>query len=98
MNATLKTTLVAGALALTASPALASSTPPSNQGTANIPSTVTAPSNQGTSHSQSTPGPHASLPAKAKAYGKYCQGESKQHSAGEHGNPNDENDEKRAAH
>jgi len=35
----------------------------------------------------STPGPKASLPAKAKAYGKYCQGESKKHVAGTPGTP-----------
>jgi len=35
----------------------------------------------------STPGPHASLPAKAKAYGKYCQGQSKTHVAGTPGTP-----------
>ena len=34
-----------------------------------------------------TPGPKASLPAKAKAYGKYCQGESKKHVAGTPGTP-----------
>ena len=36
--------------------------------------------NPGTSHHSATPGPHASLPAKAKAYGKYCKAESKKHS------------------
>lgn len=34
-----------------------------------------------------TPGPNASLPAKAKAYGKYCQAESKKHVAGQKGTP-----------
>jgi hypothetical protein len=33
------------------------------------------------------PGPGASLPAKAKAYGHYCQGQSKKHVAGERGTP-----------
>jgi hypothetical protein len=46
------------------------------QGTSNAPSD---PGSQGTSHKPSTPGPKASLPAKAKAYGHYCQGQSKQH-------------------
>lgn len=32
-----------------------------------------------------TPGPKASLPEKAKAYGVYCRGESKQHVKGEQG-------------
>jgi hypothetical protein len=42
-----------------------------------------APENPGGDH----PGPSASLPAKAKAYGKYCQGESKKHVAGQKGTP-----------
>lgn len=32
-----------------------------------------------------TPGPKADLPAKAKAYGQYCKGESKEHVKGEKG-------------
>jgi hypothetical protein len=46
--------------------------PPDNQGTANKPSDTGKPSG--------LPGPHASLPAKAKAYGKLCQGQSKKRS------------------
>jgi hypothetical protein len=34
-----------------------------------------------------TPGPGASLPEKAKAYGVYCKGESKRHVEGEKGTP-----------
>jgi hypothetical protein len=33
------------------------------------------------------PGPKASLPAKAKAYGRYCQNQSKKHVAGQKGTP-----------
>jgi hypothetical protein len=33
------------------------------------------------------PGPSASLPAKAKAYGRYCQGQSKKHVVGQKGTP-----------
>jgi hypothetical protein len=33
------------------------------------------------------PGPNASLPAKAKAYGRYCQNQSKTHVAGQSGTP-----------
>jgi hypothetical protein len=44
-------------------------------------------SNPSGSHSSSTPGPHAVLPAKAKAYGVYCAKESKQHVAGQKGTP-----------
>src|SRR5918996_4525576 len=79
-----KLALVVGALAFSAAPALAgqpSSVPPDNQGTAQTPG-------QGKSHFPSnTPGPSASLPAKAKAYGFYCQGESKKHVKGEQGTP-----------
>jgi hypothetical protein len=35
--------------------------------------------------SEPAPGPEAGLPAKAKAYGRYCKGESKQHVKGEKG-------------
>jgi|SRR5690242_2069523 len=45
------------------------------------------PSNQGTAHKPSTPGPNASPSAKAKAYGKFCQGQSKTHVAGTPGTP-----------
>jgi hypothetical protein len=33
------------------------------------------------------PGPGASLPAKAKAYGRYCQNQSKKHVGGQTGTP-----------
>ncbi len=72
--------LVIAAMALSAAPALAAQpdgVPPANQGTAHN------PSNQG----NDSPGPKAGLPAKAKAYGKYCQGESKKHVDGEKGTP-----------
>jgi hypothetical protein len=72
---------VVAALALGAVPALAlAQGQPS--GTPSGP-----PTNQGTAHKPSTPGPSATLPAKAKAYGKYCQTESKKHVAGQHGTP-----------
>jgi hypothetical protein len=44
------------------------------------PPTTTPPDNQGTEHKPATPGPHAGLPAKAKAYGRFCSEESKKHS------------------
>jgi hypothetical protein len=62
------------------------STPPSNHGTEHKPDS-TPPSNEGTEHKPTTPGPKAGLPAKAKAYGRYCQGESKKHVEGEKGTP-----------
>jgi hypothetical protein len=40
---------------------------------------------QGNGHGP--PGPNATQPTKAKAYGKYCQGESKKHVAGTPGTP-----------
>jgi hypothetical protein len=45
------------------------------------------PTNQGTAHKPSTPGPNASPSAKAKAYGKNCQDQSKTHVAGTPGTP-----------
>jgi hypothetical protein len=57
---------------------------PGSQGTTNKPSD---PGSQGTTNKPSTPGPGASLPAKAKAYGYYCQTESKTHVAGTLGTP-----------
>ncbi len=72
---------IVGALALSASPALAVNDH-AHDGAG------TPPANQGTAHQQTnTPGPKASLPAKAKAYGRYCQGESKKHVAGTPGTP-----------
>jgi len=74
--------------ALAAAPAVAvaagppSGDPPDNQGTAHRPAD---PGSQGAAHKPATPGPSASLPAKAKAYGKYCQGQSKKHVAGQTG-------------
>jgi hypothetical protein len=56
-------------LALAVTPALAVG-PPSGK----------PPANQGTEHKPATPGPKAGLPAKAKAYGRYCKAESKKRS------------------
>jgi hypothetical protein len=79
-----KLAILIGALALCAAPAMAgqpNGVPPENQGT-------THPENQGKSHfPATTPGPSAGLPAKAKAYGFYCQGESKKHVDGQKGTP-----------
>ncbi len=73
MKRNLKLVMITGALALSASPALSLATP--------------APGSHGHSGHSGTPGAGASLPAKAKAYGKYCQAESKKHVAGEKGTP-----------
>ena len=75
--------LVSAATALSAAPALATQpdgVPPANQGTAHHPG-------ESKVGNLSTPGPKAGLPAKAKAYGRYCQGESKKHVEGQKGTP-----------
>ena len=72
--------VVAGLLALAASPALGQGkpegTPPNGNGQGNGP--IYAPANP-------NPGPNASLPEKANAYGRYCQGQSKKHVKGQKG-------------
>ena len=66
-------------------PALAGAAVPDNAGTAHRPAD---PGSQAQTHKPAvTPAPTASLPAKAKAYGKYCQDQSKKHVAGERGTP-----------
>lgn len=108
MKISSRLTILTAAVALTATPALASlpSQAPSNSGTntasgapysgSNNPSGTTGATgatgpyngsnNPGSTHKPSTPGPNASLPAKAKAYGKYCP-VSKKHVAGVKGTP-----------
>jgi hypothetical protein len=86
MNALKTIAPIVGALALSAAPALAGSdrgngTPPTNQGTAHKQAAQTHTTKT------NTPGPKASLPAKAKAYGRYCQGTPKAHVAGTPGTP-----------
>ena len=77
MKTYLKLTVVVGALALAMVPAAFAVQPadPGSQG--NGPKY--AP------EKPETPGPGASLPEKAKAYGVYCKGESKKHVKGEKG-------------
>lgn len=65
-----KTAGAAAALALMAAPAWAGP-PATTPGSGSDPAT--------TQHT-ATPGPHAGLPAKAKAYGRYCKTESKKRS------------------
>lgn len=78
-----------------------SSVPPANQGTAHAPDhnggppsnvpPAAAGNGQGNgpdyTPADPTPGPKAGLPAKAKAYGRYCKDESKQHVDGQQGTP-----------
>jgi hypothetical protein len=83
MRSFMKIATVAGLLALSASPAFAQGkpegVPPHGKGHGNGP--IYAPANP------PSPGPSATLPEKAKAYGRYCQGESKKHVAGQPGTP-----------
>lgn len=51
------------------------------------PALAAVPENPGAGNKPSTPGPGAGLPAKAKAYGKYCQSQSKKHVDGQKGTP-----------
>jgi hypothetical protein len=80
----LKTTiaLVAGTFALAAFPALGVANHGESHG-----KSKTAPHGQGPTYTPGdpTPGPKEGLPAQAKAYGRYCQGESKKHVKGEQG-------------
>jgi hypothetical protein len=80
MKLRMKITMVLGALALMATPAMALATQPTNPGQGHGPKYTPAPP-------PGTPGPGASLPEKAKAYGVYCQAQSKKHVAGEPGTP-----------
>ena len=86
MNLGTKAALVVSGLALVVSPASAlASGEPSNPGAPDNQGTQTAAGNKPSDTGQ--PGPGASLPAKARAYGRYCQGQSKQHVAGQKGTP-----------
>jgi hypothetical protein len=80
MRISRKSAILTTVAALLVAPAVAPAAgPPDNQGTQNAASHKPSASNQ--------PGPSASLPAKAKAYGRYCQGQSKTHVAGQSGTP-----------
>jgi len=83
MKLQMKIAMVLGALALAVAPAMALASQPTNAG-------------QGDGLSKGpkyepvkpeTPGPGASLPEKAKAYGVQCKTESKKHVKGERGTP-----------
>jgi hypothetical protein len=86
MNLGAKAALLVSGLALVVSPAVAvASGSQSNPGAPDNKDTQTAAANQPSDTGQ--PGPGASLPAKAKAYGRYCQNQSKKHVAGQKGTP-----------
>jgi hypothetical protein len=71
-------TALVALLALAAVPAFA--VPPTDNPGAGHRPTETPPADRGTEHKPATPGPKADLPAKAKAYGRHCQGQSKKRS------------------
>ncbi len=77
MKLLIRIAVVMGALALAAVPAMADQSA-NGQAHGNGPNYTPAPE---------TPGPKAPLPEKAKAYGVYCQGESKKHVDGQKGTP-----------
>jgi hypothetical protein len=78
VSRTIRSIIVAGALGV-ASFAVAGTSVASNSHST---------TNPGATHRHdSTPGPNASANSKAKAYGKFCQTESKKHVAGQKGTP-----------
>jgi hypothetical protein len=86
MNLGTKAALLVSGLALVVSPAVAlASGSPSNPGAPDNQGTQTAAANKPSDTGQ--PGPGATPPAKAKAYGRYCQNQSKKHVAGQKGTP-----------
>jgi hypothetical protein len=80
MRYSISVLVVAGLLALSATAAFGQGQPegtaPHGNGQGNGPTYTPG---------DPTPGPKAGLPEKAKAYGRYCQGKSKKHVAGQHG-------------
>jgi hypothetical protein len=87
-----KSGAVVAVLAVIAAPAFAADPPAGTPDKDNNPGAVhkpdsTSPSSDGSEHKPATPGPKAGLPAKAKAYGRYCKDESKKHVEGEKGTP-----------
>ncbi|HEX3323519.1 MAG TPA: hypothetical protein VHR65_00055 [Solirubrobacterales bacterium] len=83
MKLQMKIAMVLGVLALATAPAMALASQPTNPGQGNGHSN--GPKYTPETPGPKTPGPGASLPEKAKAYGRYCQGESKRHVAGKKG-------------
>jgi hypothetical protein len=86
MNLGTRAALLVSGLALVVSPAIAlAAGGPGNPGAPDNQGTQTAAANNPGDAGQ--PGPGASLPAKARAYGRYCQNQSKKHVAGQKGTP-----------
>ncbi|MDQ3646972.1 MAG: hypothetical protein M3433_00010 [Actinomycetota bacterium] len=83
---TTKTAALAVGLAMMATPALAVG-PPDNPGSQRPAGTPTGTDNPGGERRPATPGPKAGLPAKARAYGRYCNTQSRKRVEGEQGTP-----------
>ncbi|HEY8082669.1 MAG TPA: hypothetical protein VIE64_03795 [Solirubrobacterales bacterium] len=83
MKLQMKIAMVLGALALAVTPAMALASQPTNPGQGDGQSNGPKYTPEG----PKTPGPGASLPEKAKAYGVYCKDQSKKHVKGEKGTP-----------
>jgi hypothetical protein len=79
MRRTALFTVIGATALLTTAPALAVSSNANSHATNGPASTHSA--------KPTTPGPNASLPEKAKAYGVFCKKESKKHVAGQKGTP-----------
>ena len=78
-----KVAAVLATLALAAIPATVVANPPAGHGNGN----GHGPEYHPAPEKPETPGPGASPPEKAKAYGVYCKGQSKKHVEGEKGTP-----------
>jgi hypothetical protein len=85
MKLQIKIAAVLGALTLAVAPAMAIASQPTDPGQGNGQSK--GPHYTPQPPTPVTPGPGASLPEKAKAYGVYCQGWSKKHVASQPGTP-----------
>jgi len=81
----IKIALAIGALALVAGPAALAAGKP--EGTGRPEGSPPYGKGHGPEYTpaEPTPGPKAGLPEQAKAYGRYCQGKSKEHVKGEQG-------------
>jgi hypothetical protein len=80
-----KIAIVVGALALATAPAAALAGQPENPGNGH--GKANGPQYTPETPAPDTPGPGAPQSEKAKAYGVYCQDQSKKHVAGEKGTP-----------
>jgi hypothetical protein len=74
-------------LALLVGPGLAAGDPPPVSPSGDHPQAASRPAVTQTPAAETAAGPTASAETKAKAYGKHCQGQSKQHVAGQKGTP-----------